>query len=514
MLGIVRPTAGRGQARIVIVSAVSLSSEREAGVLLPLPALPGPGRVGELGAGARRFIDLLAEAGVRWWQILPLGPTSATRGHSPYSALSAFALDPLFIALDELVDQGLLDRARVHARTQASPSTGRIDYAGAWADKQAWIEAAARARAREDRAGIERFADTHAWVHDWARFVVLGRVHGERWQSWPTPLRQRDALALAQVDRDHAAAIEEVIAVQLIAHEQWARLRAHASARGVRLFGDLPIYVVAESADVWARRDGFSLDHDAEPRFESGVPPDDFSADGQRWESPVYDWQAMAADDFSWWRERLACEASRLDLLRLDHFRGFAAYWQIPRGASAKAGEWIPGPGMRLFERVFEQIDPSFFVAEDLGIIDEPVRELLAATGLPGMRVLQFGFGGGVEHQVEQHPERCVAYTGTHDNDTLRGWWKGLDARTCARVLDYVGRHQDPPQALLERLLGSRARLAIVPLQDLLGLGSEARINTPGRAKGNWCWRAREDQLDVELIERTSVLLRAAGRLR
>jgi 4-alpha-glucanotransferase len=438
-----------------------------------------------LGASARRFVDFLAEAGVRWWQILPLGPTDPSRGHSPYSALSAFALDPRFIDGDDLREQGLI--------TSAEPT----------------IEAAARTLVRDDPQTIDRFADEHAWVRDWARFVVIGRGQAGRWQTWPTPLRDRDLGALERID---GAATREAIAVQWIAHQQWARLREHARARGVRLFGDLPMYVVAESADVWAEREGFCLDHDGEPHFESGVPPDDFSASGQRWESPVYDWATMRASEFRWWRERLACEAARLDMLRLDHFRGFAAYWQIPRGESAIAGEWITGPGFDLFDRVFEQIDPAFFVAEDLGIIDAPVRELLDRTGLPGMRVLQFGFGGGVEHLPEQHPRACVAYTGTHDNDTLVGWWTGLEPAMRERVGAWLGPCADPVATLIERLLASEAALAIVPLQDLLGLGSEARMNTPGQAEGNWIWRAREADFDDALVDRTRTWLDQAGR--
>jgi len=421
---------------------------RSTGVLLHPSSLPGPGPTGRLDAAAYRFVDWLAAAGFRWWQMLPVGPVD--EADCPYQPPSTCA-----------GGTHLLDPAE-----RVKPSRDEL---------AAFVEA-------------ER-----DWLEDWALFAALRAEIGRPWPLWPVGLRERATDALADARSELAAPIYAEKVAQWQFARQWQRLRAYAHERGVALFGDVPIYCALDSADVWAEPHLFAVAADGTVTGEAGVPPDAFSETGQHWGQPLHDWEAHAADGWRWWCRRLRVQAACFDLLRIDHFRGFAAAWSIPAGAAdARDGRWVVGPGREPFDAIRAQLGHLPLVAEDLGVITDDVHALRDALGLPGMRVLQFAFddGPGNPHRPENHPEWSVAYTGTHDNDTALGWWHGLDepARDAVRdVLATTG--ETMPAPLIDAALGSRARLAVIPFQDLLARGSEARMNVPGRSRGNWRWR-------------------------
>lgn len=446
---------------------------RRAGVLLPIFSL-AQGAAG-LAAAARGFIDWLVEAGFSVWQVLPVGPTGADG--SPY-----------WLRSDHATHAALIDRHDHDA-----------------GELRAWHE-------RE-----------RAWVDDYALFEALATAHGgAAWQDWPAALRDREPAALDAARRAHAASLERLVRAQFLADRGWAELRAYANARGVALFGDLPIYVAPDSAETWAHRRQFQLGADGRPLALAGVPPDYFAADGQLWGNPLYDWTAMAADGYAFWRARVRRALARFDLLRLDHFRGLAAYWRVPAGApTAREGNWEPAGGAALLRALVDdaqgraQVGEWTFVAEDLGVITPDVEALRRAFGLPGMRVLQFAFDGSPANPYlpHRHTPDSVVYTGTHDNDTTLGWYAGLDDATRARA-DYVLRAHpgEMPGAMIHAALTSVAALAVIPVADLLGLGSEARINTPGTTSGNWRWALPPGALDAHLAARCRHANEAFGR--
>ncbi len=471
-------------------------SERAAGILLHATSLPGPPGIGDLGPAARRFVDWLAAAGQRVWQLLPAGPTGF--GNSPYGALSAFAGNPLLIAPEELRRRGWLPAGELAA---LPPAAGRVDYPAVAAAKQrllrlAW-EGFQRRAAAEERRALAAFVDgagQRFWLEDWALFAALRERHDRTaWGTWPAPLRRREPAALVAARAELAAELDFQRFVQFLFFEQWERLRAYANARGVELLGDLPLYAPADSADVWAHQTLFRVGRRGRPRRQSGVPPDAFSADGQLWGHPLYDWRRMAADGYRWWIERLRAGLRLADRLRLDHFRGFAGYWEVPADAeTAAAGRWRRGPGRRLFEAARRELGELPLIAEDLGVITPDVVALRRRLELPGMRVLQFAFDApGSDHLPHAHERDTVVYTGTHDNDTAVGWFGSLAPPARRRVLDYLGGdgtaiHHD----LIRAAYTSVAELAIVPLQDVLGLDGAHRLNRPGQVAGCWEWRA------------------------
>ena len=444
-----------------------LLKRRRAGVLLHLTCLPAP-----LGRGGRAFVDWLAQAGFSVWQVLPLGPTGPDG--SPYWVRSDCAGNP-----------ALLD-------AQEWPRTDSQEYAD-------FLEASA------------------SWLDDYARFEVLSAQHGGApWWSWPAPHRDRDRDALGQLERDQAGSLEEVRRTQFAFHWQWRRLRDYAHDRGLYLFGDLPFYVAPDSAETWARRDQFQLEADGQPRAVAGVPPDYFSATGQLWGNPLYDWARMRRDGFAYWRQRVRHQLQRVDLLRLDHFRALAAHWAVPAGApDARSGAWKRTPGRALLAALREELGGLALVAEDLGIITAEVEDLRRSFALPGMRVLQFGFDGAGDnpHLPHMHSHDSVIYTGTHDNDTALGWYSTLDAGTRERVDFFLGLTSAAmPEALVRTALGSVGALAVIPIQDLLRLGSEARFNTPATVAGNWSWRLPPGALTGELAGHFLHLNRIYGR--
>jgi 4-alpha-glucanotransferase len=477
---------------------------RSAGVLLHMTSLPGADEHGALGSAARHFIDWLATAGITVWQVLPLGPVA--RDGSPYYCLSSHAGNVRLIDVAALAEDGLFP---IEARN-AEPFA-------AWHARQ--LGRAARSVARE--AGIERerfraFRETQAeWLEDDALHGALQeRLSSRSWHEWPTPLRDREPAALHSARTELAEIIERRCAEQYLFYRQWRALRAYAAARGIRVFGDLPIYVAPEAVDVWVNRALFELDASGRPTLVSGVPPDYFSADGQLWGNPLYRWPAHEASGFRWWLERLRAQHELYDLLRLDHFRALESYWAVPAGAStARSGLWQPAPGAALLQQVGEQLPSLRLVAEDLGVITPEVERLRDAFSLPGMRVLQFAFDGDADnpHLPHNWHANLVGYTGTHDNDTLVGWVAGLDRSTRATVREYVGAEHIAP-ALMRTLLASVAALAVLPMQDLLGLGTEARMNTPGTTLGNWHWRFDWSQVPPDLALRTRSACARYGR--
>ena len=455
---------------------------RRAGVLLHVTSLPGSA---DLGQEAHRFVDFLAAAGCSVWQVLPLVPADEESG-SPYQALSAMAGDPGLIHRDPQTQRWLDDPSTLGAREQG-------DFAS-WCAGQA------------------------DWLEPYVEFTALRGLHGgSPWTAWPAGLRDREESAVRDALAPLADEVQRLRLEQWIFARQWADLRSHAASRGVLLFGDLPIFVSLDSADVWASRELFELDVDGRPTTVTGCPPDYFAADGQRWNNPHYDWAAMAADGFDWWRRRISRQRELFDLVRIDHFRGFEAAWHVPADApTARDGWWAPGPGADILAALVDTAGPGTLVAEDLGVITPEVDELRTRFGLPGMKVLQFAFDGAEDNPYLPpfHGEWSVVYTGTHDNDTTLGWWESLDQRTRDQVRRWLpDPDEEMPWALIRLALASTARLAVVPAQDLLGLGSDSRMNTPGTDEGNWGWQAEPGVFDAALATRVRALVTAADRL-
>lgn len=490
---------------------------RRSGLLLHPTSLPGRFGVGDAGPAAHRFLDFLAAAGQSVWQVLPLCPTSY--GNSPYGGTSAFAGNPLLVSPEALVADGLLPAEAVGA--VPAFASAHVDYAAVIPWKQALLrrswEHVVAARA-DVVAEVERFtAAERDWLDDWTLFSAVKDAEGGRhWQDWPEPLRRRDAAALERARGELAAEIRFHAFVQWAFFAQWARLRARAAELGVALLGDLPIYVADDCVDVWASPELFALDADGRPTVIAGVPPDYFSATGQRWGNPLYRWDRMAEQGFAWWVRRLRANLRLADLVRLDHFRGFAGYWELPGDApNGIPGRWVSGPGAALFAALRDALgSPLPIVAEDLGVITPDVVALRRDFGLPGMKVLQFGFGqDDSDHLPHHHTPDTVVYTGTHDNDTAVGWYATAGPRERARFGRYLGAGpHDVATAMIRAAMTSVAELAIVPVADVLGLGSEARMNTPAQESGNWGWRMLPGALRAEHAAELRRLAELTGR--
>lgn len=504
-------------------SPKSLLTRRTAGVLCHLSSLDGPEGVGTMGDGARGFVDWLADCGFGLWQILPLNPPVA--GSSPYTSWSAFAANPLFIDLKRLAQEGLLGREDIENLPQGRP--GRVDFAEASRHKAPLLTKAAKVLLSDEnahplRTPFERFYRRHrSWLADAAIFAAIAEQTGTfEWWTWPDELKFRDRAALKKTRAVLSGAVRRHEALQFLFDLQWRSLRDYASDRGVSIVGDVPIYLARSCADIWARPELFDLDGQLRPRRVSGVPPDYFSATGQLWGHPVYDWDACHKEGFAWWIARLRRALDQTPLVRLDHFRGFSSFWGVPYGSeTAIPGRWEPGPGSALFRVVKEALGGLPFIAEDLGDIDEHVLELRDELGLPGMAVLQFGFGGGADssHLPHNHVTNQVVYTGTHDNDTLRGWLGSLDENTRLHVNEYFGAgpcDREATRRVLGAALSSVANWTIVPLQDLLGLSGKARMNHPGKAsRSNWSWRCESSALGPHLCKDLRRLLALYARL-
>jgi 4-alpha-glucanotransferase len=493
---------------------------RASGVLLHVTSLPSPYGIGDVGPAAIAWIDRLQEAGQSFWQALPLGPTGY--GDSPYQALSSFAGNPLLISPDWLIEDGLL---RASDCLGYSFSSRAVDFDAVKRFKYALLETAWKnfsSGARADlRPAFEEFARAQAhWLDDYALFRALKeRYGGSSYLDWPEELVRRVPRALDRARRDLARQVEPVRFSQFLLSRQGARLKAHARAKGVRLIGDLPFFVSPDSSDVWANPELFLLDERRRPRVVAGVPPDYFSAQGQLWGNPIYHWDVLRARGYRFCIERVSALLGYVDAIRLDHFRGFAAAWHVPFGApTAQSGQWKPGPGADFFAVLQKALGGLPFLAEDLGIITPDVGALRDEFHLPGTRVLQFAFDGHSDnpHLPDNYLPNLVAYTGTHDNPTTRGWYEELPEAARANLWRYLkragGAAADVSPALLRVLWSSRAALAIAPLQDVLNLGRDARMNRPGSAEGNWRWRSTDEMLSAPAFQTLRELTRASAR--
>jgi len=482
--------------------------DRRAGVLLHPTSLPGTPRQGRLGNTARAFVDFLHGAGFSVWQMLPLGPTHEDR--SPYQCLSVHAGNVDLISMEDVAASGWLDPASVPDEFDTASRTALLQQA------RSGFESTATA---EQQAAFAAFRREHAdWLDDYALYQAIRQVHAHAsWLEWPTALRDREAAALADFSAQQAGLIEQASFEQYLFFTQWQALRDYAHAQQVLLFGDIPIFVAHDSADVWAHRGLFSVDASGRLEVVAGVPPDYFSATGQRWGNPLYHWESMQADGFDWWIRRFRTQLALFDIVRLDHFRGFEKYWEIPAAAeTAIDGHWVEAPGAALFMRLQEVFGELPLVAEDLGLITPEVDALREAFGMPGMKILQFAFdsGPGNPYLPHNHTVDSVVYTGTHDNDTTLGWYLGLDDARRQAVLEYLGHPGEPmPWPMIRAALASVAGLAIMPLQDLLELGSEQRMNTPGVPGDNWSWRFTPEQLPAGLAARLHQLVEIYGRI-
>ena len=491
---------------------------RSAGILLHPTSLPGRFGIGELGYTAHYFADFLAASGQSLWQILPLGPTGY--GDSPYACFSAFAGNPLLINLEWLAAEGDVDPKELEDAPHFPDD--RVDFGRVIGWKTAALARAAtrfrHAATGDCRAAFDHFcAQNAAWLDDYALFRALKDAHGGAvWNTWDPALATRvpDALAAARQRLDDTLFTHRYLQYQFF--RQWDDLKRHANAKDIRVVGDIPIFVAFDSADVWAHPELFYINEKLQPTVVAGVPPDYFSETGQLWGNPLYRWDAMAADGYAWWVARFRQTFKTVDIARLDHFRGFAAYWEVPAGeTTAINGQWVDGPGADLFDAVRSALGTLPIIAEDLGLITPDVHALREQFQLPGMKVLQFAFPTDAEHPYLPHnyEPNCVVYTGTHDNDTTLGWYHSIDAEEKRNLHRYLGPTPEPmPWALIRLAYASVADVAVIPLQDILGLGTEARMNTPGKGCGNWSWRYRAHDLHTELHDRLLDLALTYGR--
>lgn len=488
---------------------------RCAGILLHPSSLPGPHGTGSLGAEARDFVDWMGSCGATLWQVLPLVPPGA--GWSPYATTACLAGNPWLIDLRGLVTDGLLDAEELE-RAAAATSFGAdaIDFEAMAAFKAPLLWQATERLAADP--AFAAFRERSPWAEAAGLFAALKEAHGGRpWWEWPAQLRDRDPSALASAERDLAPSVAHHVGLQHLFERQWTALRDYAADRGVRLMGDLPIYVDRDSVDVWSARSAFQLDDAGAPTAVAGVPPDYFSETGQLWGNPLYDWDRMQGDGFAWWARRLGRAFEQVDVVRIDHFRAFASYWAVdPDAEDARSGAWVHGPGVAFFDAMRSALGPVPIVAEDLGLLGPDVHELRDAVGLPGMAILQFAFGGAADNAYLPHNQRShgLVYTGTHDNDTTAGWWAAASPHEqdhCRRYFAMDG--SDIAWRLIRAALASVSHTAVVPLQDMLSLGSAGRMNTPGVAAGNWGWRVRGDAFNSAPARRFRELVELFDRL-
>jgi 4-alpha-glucanotransferase len=487
-----------------------MTFKRSSGILLHPTSLPGPYGIGDLGPQCFRFIDWLASTGCKLWQVLPLGPTGY--GDSPYQCFSAFAGNPYLLSPDELLADGLLTESDLEGMKDLPAS--RVDF-GLLIPKKLDLLQKAFSRFSEQEHLREAFdyfcAENASWLDDFALFMALKEAHGGgAWNGWPEALRSRRKAAITKARKDLAESIQRYSFYQFLFYRQWNKVHAYANERGIQVIGDIPIFVAYDSADVWSHPELFFLDKDGNPTVVAGVPPDTFSATGQLWGNPLYDWEVHKKENYAWWLTRVRGSLQLMDILRFDHFRGFAGYYEIPAGhATAEHGRWVTGPGKDLFRAVDKYLGDGLIthgtglpiIAEDLGLVTPDVIELLNTFELPGMKVLQFGFSGPDNPFLpHNYVPNCVAYTGTHDNDTAFGW----HATAAQHELDFAHHYlgvdgRDFAWDLIRNVWRSVAVFAITPMQDILGLGGEARMNFPSKLGGNWEWRMHEHDFREDL---------------
>ena len=478
---------------------------RRSGILMHISSLPGPGGIGSLGKEAYAFADFLKASGMAVWQVLPLGPTGY--GESPYQSSSVFAGNPMLISCAALREAGLVTYDDGEEFTPDDPE--RVDYPAVRENKEKLLRRCFAQSEGKLQKELAAFRRENPWVEDFALFTALkARYGGAMWTKWPDrEVRRRQPAALERCRRELDGEIRYHLFCQYLFFRQWFALKRYCNGLGIRLFGDMPIYVAEDSADTWTHSEAFQLDEEGVPKRVAGVPPDFFSADGQLWGNPLYRWFSLRLHGYGWWVERMAAMAKMYDIVRIDHFIGFANYYSVPQGApNARTGKWIIGPGKSLFRTLERKIPGLNIVAEDLGCVNDRVRRLLTAVGYPGMRVLSFGFGGGADnpHLPANYVTNSVVYTGTHDNDTVRGWIDTADDAALAQARQLLGfdKPEDGPAAFVRAVLASRADTAMIPMQDVLGLGGWARMNRPGTIGNNWLWRMAPGAATPELAQR------------
>jgi 4-alpha-glucanotransferase len=492
--------------------------ERSSGLLLHITSLPSYGGIGDLGPAAYAFADFLSAGKQRHWQVLPLGPTGF--GNSPYASLSAFAGNPLLISLEKLVEARWIGSERIAG---LPGDAGNVRFGDVERSKKPLVAEAARNFVTNHDAAqwerFQRFCATNAyWLNDYALYnLVRQNFQSASWNSWPKEFGRRDPRALSSFARDHAQELECEKAIQFAFEEQWSALRSYCGERSIRFVGDVAIFVNYDSADVWTHPEIFDLDKDLNPIHVSGVPPDYFSATGQRWGNPLYKWDVLASEGFAWWVDRIRRARALYDSVRLDHFRGFEAFWQIPAAdRTAVGGKWIKGPGAQLFAKLRQQLGETPFIAEDLGLITPEVEALREELHLPGMRVLQFGFSDRGAHIYLPHRyvRNTVVYTGTHDNDTTLGWWQHetTDEERAAVRAYLKPAENDVAWSMIRAAAASVADVCLFPVQDVLSLGSEARMNLPASPENNWNWRMAPDALNAALAKELCNLTEVTDR--
>lgn len=491
---------------------------RTSGILMPISSLPSPYGIGTMGAAARSFVDFLVKAGQAYWQILPVCPTSY--GDSPYQSFSTFAGNPYFIDLDDLAKQGLL-LPEEYASIDWECTPDCINYGVMYEKRYAVLRCAAKRLLAKPGADYRRFVkENDFWLPDYALFMALKDAHnGVCWLEWEEPLRRREPAALAAARQQYADDVAFWQAVQFMFYSQWQALKHYANQQEIRIIGDLPIYVALDSVDVWSCPQEFQLDENLLPTEVAGCPPDGFSATGQLWGNPLFDWDSMAKTGYAWWVRRIKHMCSIYDVVRIDHFRGFAGYYAIPYGeATAQNGRWREGPGYALFAAIKKKLGSPRIIAEDLGFLTEDVTALLKQCGYPGMKVLEFAFDPREPSNYLPHnyTENCICYTGTHDNETLMQFCENLSPESDAYAREYlgIGPDDDLPDAIIDAGMQSKANLFVAQLQDYLRLGAEARMNEPGTLKPqNWRWRLVPGQLTDALAEKIARLTNAAKRV-
>ena len=497
-------------------------NQRRSGILLHISALPSEFGIGDLGPGAYWFADFLVSAQQSLWQILPLNPTDRTYQHSPYSSFSAFAGNPYLISPELLLEDGLLVKEDFQDKPEFPP--GRVDYDRVGVYKEKLFDRAYQ-RFRQDKRLHKEFRvfqkKHEIWLKDYALFFAIKEsLGGILWTQWPEELQDRDKIALHDFEIAFEEQVEEIRFLQFIFFRQWEKLRAYCRQRGIQLIGDMPIYVNWDSADAWANAENFKIDAHHNPIGVAGVPPDYFSETGQRWGNPVYDWEKLKASGYAWWIARLRHNLGLYDYVRIDHFRGFVQYWEIPAHEPlASKGKWVAVPARDFLETLKKTFNPLPVIAEDLGIITDDVREIMKTYDLPGMKVLLFAFG----EDLTKHPylphnfqRRCVVYTGTHDNNTVRGWFENeATPKEKVNLFTYLGEEVDVEDihwAFIDLAMKSKADAAIVPMQDVLGLGQEARFNKPATMQGNWQWCMSSSAIDRNIVQRLCELTQNSNR--
>lgn len=522
---IYQPTINESGSNAPEKSPAILPAGKSAGVGMHFASLPGPHGIGDIGDSAQSFIDTLSSMKIRVWQFLPTGPTAY--GDSPYQPLSAFAGNEMLIGIAPLIRQGLLTSSEAEVLTGLSSES--VDYGNLIPAKNVLlVKAAGRFSAMasaETKSAFEVFLHLHdsRWLGDYAIYRILKTMHGERpWPEWDTAFVHREQAAMQNVRESNREEIEQIKIIQFLFDQQWQALKHYARENGVYLFGDMPIYIALDSADAWAHPEILLIDKDGKPSHISGVPPDYFSADGQLWGNPLYDWKFHESNGFQWWIERMQHAANLSDLVRIDHFRGFESFWSVQFGAeTAREGEWLPGPRDALFEAMQAALGSLPIVAEDLGVITPEVNGLRHRHELPGMKVLQFEVGDP-SFNLDDVEENCVCYTGTHDNDTTLGWFLGgdEDTRSEQEIIDTQenalkvtdGTRETIHLDMIRLAFNSPAKLTVAPLQDFLGLGSDSRLNIPGTTLNNWRWRVSEEQLSPEFCKSVANLVEETSR--